>query len=108
MTAGISMETDTVTGADVLAVFDVVGHSGGLRAALLEDGSLVRVSAQDPMAVWPLLHAKHLVVEEYAAPPAAMLLRVHTACDRTLRLRGEVAADTLITLLQLETSLAIG
>lgn len=108
MTAGMQMETEVEMGAEVVAIFDVVGHAGGLRAALLEDGALVRVSAQDPMAVWPLLHTRHLVVEEYAAPPAAMLLRVHTTCDRTLRLRGEVPADTLISLLQLETTLAIG
>jgi hypothetical protein len=99
---------ETEAGVGVMAIFDVVGQHGGVRAALLEDGALVRVSAQDPMAVWPLLHTRHLVVEEYAAPPAEMLLRVHTACGRTLRLRGEVTADTLIELLQLESSLAIG
>jgi hypothetical protein len=94
--------------ARALAVFDVQGTRGTVRAAILDDGGLVRVSPVDPMAVWPVQHVTMLVVEEYAIAPAAMQLRVHTSCGQALRLRGAVPGDALMSLLRLESSLTLG
>jgi hypothetical protein len=86
----------------------VVGSRGSIRAAILDDGALVRVSSDDPMAVWPMQYVTMLVIEEYALPPAAMQLRVHTTCGQVLRLRGEIAEGALLDLLRLESSLTLG
>jgi hypothetical protein len=97
------------TAAGAVAVFEVLGaKSGATRAVILADGGLARVSPADAMAVWPVQQVTHLVVEEYALPPAEMQFRVHTSCGRVLRLRGEVPGDALLTLLRLESSLTIG
>jgi len=94
-------------GAAVLAVFDVLGR-GAARAAILDDGSLVRVCTVDAMAVWPVQSVTMLVIEEYALSPADMQLRVHTSCGQALRLRGEVSDGALLQLLRLEATLTLG
>lgn len=96
------------TRAGALGVFDVLGSRGTMRAAILEDGALIRVNADDAMAVWPMQSVTMLVIEEYALPPAAMQLRVHTSCGPALRLRGEVSDGALLDLLRLESSLTLG
>ena len=99
---------DEETAVTALGVFDVLGSRGMSRVAVMEDGALVRVNPDDTMGVWPLQQATMLVIEEYALPPAEMLLRVHTSCGQILRLRGEVPGDTLMSLLKLESSLTLG
>jgi hypothetical protein len=107
--AGAVLEPVRDAAVEAVAVFEVIGsRSGGSRAVIMADGSLARVSPADAMAVWPVQQVTHLVVEEYALPPAAMQLRVHTSCGRVLRLRGEVPGDALMSLLRLESSLTIG
>jgi len=111
--AGVSgsavLEPVQASAAGALAVFEVMGSRGGAtRAVIMADGSLARVSPADAMAVWPVQQVTHLVVEEYALPPAEMQFRVHTSCGRVLRLRGEVPGDSLLSLLRLESSLTIG
>lgn len=98
---------DTSVAVAALGVFDVLGR-GAVRAAILEDGALVRVSAIDAMAVWPMQYVTMLVIEEYALSPADMQLRVHTSCGQVLRLRGEVSNGALLELLRLESTLTLG
>jgi hypothetical protein len=110
--AGVSgsavLEPVQETAAGAVAVFEVMGSKGGAtRAVIMADGSLTRVSPADAMAVWPVQQVTHLVVEEYALPPAEMQFRVHTSGGRVLRLRGEVPGDSLLSLLRLESSLTI-
>jgi len=50
---------DTSVAVAALGVFDVLGR-GAVRAAILEDGALVRVSAIDAMAVWPMQYVTML------------------------------------------------
>ena len=109
MSGSAVLEPVRETGAGAVAVFEVLGSKGGVtRAVIMEDGGLARVSPADAMAVWPVQQVTHLVVEEYALPPAEMQFRVHTSGGRVLRLRGEVPGDALLSLLRLESSLAIG
>jgi hypothetical protein len=99
---------ESTTRPGAVAVFEVQGTKGAVRAMILSDGSLVRVSPTDPMAVWPVQQVTMLVVEQYALAPAEMQCRVHTSCKRVLRLSGEVSADALPTLLRLESALTLG
>ncbi len=109
MSGSAVLEPMQEAAAGAVAVFEVLGAKGGAtRAVILADGGLARVSPADAMAVWPVQQVTHLVVEEYALPPAEMQFRVHTSCGRVLRLRGEVPGDALLTLLRLESSLTIG
>lgn len=94
--------------AGAVAVFEVQGTKGAIRAMIMADGSLVRVSPADAMAVWPVQRVTMLVVEHYALAPAEMQCRVHTSCNRVFRLSGEVSSDALPTLLRLESSLTLG
>ena len=94
--------------AGAVAVFEVQGTRGAMRAMLMADGSLVRVSPADAMAVWPVQQVTMLVVEQYALAPASMQCRVHTSCQRVFRLSGEVPSEALPTLLRLESSLTLG
>jgi hypothetical protein len=48
-----------------------------------------------------------LVVEEYAVAPSEMLFRVHTSCNRVMRLTGSVPHEALPALLRLESSLTL-
>ena len=91
-----------------VAVFEVQGTKGAIRAMIMSDGSLVRVSPADAMAVWPVQRVTMLVVEQYALAPTEMQCRVHTSCTRVLRLSGEVSSEDLPTLLRLESSLTLG
>lgn len=109
MSGSAVLEPVQETAASAVAVFEVLGSKGGAtRAVIMADGGLARVSPADAMAVWPVQRVTHLVVEEYALPPAEMQFRVHTSCGRVLRLRGEVPGDSLLSLLRLESSLTIG
>ena len=108
MSVCVNGEPPVETASMVVGVFEVVGREGAARVALFDDGSLVQVLPHDAMAIWPVMQVRHLVIEEYAAPPAAMSLRVHTSCARTLRLRGELPYEGLQEVLRLEERLAIG
>ena len=107
MSGSMMLEPIEETGTDAVAVFDVLGAKGGMRAMVMSDGSLVRISPADAMAVWPVQRVTMLVVEEYAVAPSEMLLRVHTSCNRVLRLAGAVSHEALPALLRLESSLTL-
>jgi hypothetical protein len=98
---------ETVTDAGAVAVFDVLGTKGATRAMIMSDGSLVRISPADTMAVWPVQQVTMLVVEEYALAPSEMLFRVHTSCNHVMRLTGAVSHEALPALLRLESSLTL-
>jgi len=98
---------ETAMDAGAVAVFDVLGTKGAMRAMIMSDGSLVRISPADAMAVWPVQQVTMLVVEEYAVAPSEMLFRVHTSCSRVMRLTGAVSHDALPALLRLESSLTL-
>ena len=98
---------ETAMDAGAVAVFDVLGTRGALRAMIMSDGSMVRISPADTMAVWPVQQVTMLEVEEYAVAPSEMLFRVHTSCNRVLRLAGAVSHEALTSLLRLESSLTI-
>jgi hypothetical protein len=99
---------ESAVDAGAVAVFAVQGTKSAVRAMIMADGSLVRVSPVDAMAVWPVQRVTMLVVEHYALAPAEMQCRVHTSCNRVFRLSGEVSSEALPTLLRLESSLTLG
>lgn len=94
--------------AELVAVFDVLDVMGRARMALFDDATLLRVMPGEPLAVWPVERIASLLVEEYAAPPAPLTLRLCTTGGRTMRLRGELPGDSLLTLLRMEERLLIG
>jgi hypothetical protein len=106
--SGWTSESQANGEAALVAVFDVLDVMSHARMAVFDDGTLLRVLPGEPLAVWPVESVEALIVEEYAAPPALMTLRVRTTAGRTMRLRGELPGDSLLTLLRMEERLLVG